>query len=333
MGRISSDRFLILATREGILRSPVLGDGTLGDFEHILQGAEVEAVTCDPEGTLYAGSDEGHIYSSHDLGQNWELVFKGFPNSLGLWALVTHPVRPKEIYAGLEPASLWVSRDGGSQWTEIISLRNHSASKKWYFFDPMKPHVRAIAFDRKGERFYVGIEVGGVLMSYDGGISFEDRSSGVDDDIHAIYVAPNNPDHLFAATGGGLYRSRDSGKNWKRLTHGLDRWYMIPLIFVSDDPDLICVGAGNTPPPAWQIRGADAAIYFSEDGGESFQLAHGPFPLRGMITVIISYPESPDYLFASTTNGMLFGSSDGGRSWQVLAEELPRIEEMVITSA
>lgn len=332
MAGISSNRFLILATQEGILRSPIRPNGTLGDFEHTLQDVALEAVTQDPEGTLFAGSDEGHIYRSYDRGQDWLQVFKGFPDSLGLWSLVAHPVRPKEVYAGLEPASLWVSRDAGDHWSELTALGVHPESKKWYFFDPMKPHIRAIAFDRKGERLYIGIEVGGVLVSYDGGLSFDDRSLGIDEDIHAIQVAPDNPDHLFAMTGGGLYRSKDSGNNWERLTNGLDRWYMVPLVFASDNPNLICVGAGNTPPPAWSTRGADAAIYFSEDGGDGFNKAKGPFPLRGMVSAIISDSENPDCLFASTTDGMLLGSADRGKGLQFLADKLPRIDEMVITS-
>lgn len=332
MAGISSNRFLILATQEGIVRSPIRPNGTLGDFEHTLQDVALEAVTQDPEGTLFAGSDEGHIYRSYDRGQNWLQVFKGFPDSLGLWSLVAHPVIPKEIYAGLEPASLWVSQDGGDHWTELTVLRNHPSSKKWYFFNPAKPHVRAIAFDKKRGRLCIGIEVGGLLVSHNGGESFEDRSLGVDEDIHAIYVAPDNPDQIFAATGDGLYRSRDSGNSWQKLTNGLDRWYMIPLTFLSDNPGHICIGAGNRPPPAWQTRGADAAIYFSNDGGDSFQITKGPFPLHGMVSAITTDPENPCHLFAATTDGLLILSSDGGKGWKVAVSKLPRIEEMVIIS-
>lgn len=328
---MSSDHFLILAAQEGIFRFPIHPDGHLGSYEQTFRGVALEAVCQDPSGILYAGSDEGQIYRSHDGGLIWQEVFKGFPNSRGLWSLVAHPVRPREIYAGLEPVSLWVSTDGGDRWHELSELRDHPAAEKWHFFDPMKPHVRAITFDSQGERIFIGIEEGGVLFSRDGGRSFKDRSHGVDEDIHLIQVAPDNPNHLFAMTGGGLFRSRNGGQHWEKLSRGLERWYMIPLAFVTTNPNILCVGAGNTAPPAWRTQGADAAIYRSEDGGDSFRRAEGPFPLRGMLSSIMADTKNPDHLFAGTTDGMLLGSSDRGHHWKIEVEKLPRIEEMVIS--
>lgn len=237
-------------------------------------------------------------------------------------------LRPGELYAGLEAVALWISRDSGEHWEELTALRGHPAAAQWHFFEPMKPHVRAMAFDQRGERLYIGIEEGGVLVSRDGGRSFEDRSHGVDADVHAIQVAPGRPDLLFAMTGGGLFRSQDGGQQWERLTAGLDRWYLIPLIVVSSR--VLCVGAGNTPPPAWRTRGADAAIYRSQDGGTTWRLATGPFPLRGMLSAMAAVPGHPDRVFASTTDGVLLRSWDGGQHWTMAAEHLPKIEEMVI---
>ena len=327
---MSSNHYLILATQEGISRFPIHPDGSLGPIEQTLPGVAMEAVGLDVSGILYAGSDQGQIYRSNDGGQRWKEAFKGFPNTRGLWSLAVHPIRPMEIYTGMEPVSLWISRDGGDHWEELVALRSHPTAANWHFFDPMQPHVRAIAFDRKGDHLYIGIEEGGILVSRNGGESFEDKSQGVDEDVHFIQVAPDNPNHLFAMTGGGLFRSRDGGHRWEKLIRGLKRWYIIPLVFVSANPNALCLGAGNTPPPAWRTRGADAAIYWSEDGGDNWKIADGPFPLRGMLSSIIANFENPGHLFAGTTDGMLLRSTDGGRQWSVAAQNLPRVEEMVI---
>lgn len=326
-----SSRFLILATYEGICRFSVRQNGSLGTLRQVLRKIEFEAMTRDASGGLYAGADQGQIYRSEDQGLKWKEVFQGFPASRGLWSLVAHPVRPKEIYAGLEPASLWISRDGGAHWDELTALRDHPSGKKWYFYDPAQPHVRTISFDRQGDRLFIGIEVGGILASQDGGGSFESKGQGVDEDMHNIQMAPNNPDLVFAMTGDGLYRSRDGGDHWEQLSQGIERWYFIPLAFVSADARHLCVGAGNTPPGDWSTVGADAAIYWSEDKGNHWKMSEGPFPLRGMVTSIVADPEDHRRLFAGTTDGTLLRSPDGGKHWAIAARDLSRIEEMVIS--
>jgi len=325
-----SDCSLILATQEGICRFPIQAGGSLGPLNRTLHGVALEAVTQGPSGTLFAGADKGQIYRSQDDGQKWQEVFGGFPNTRGLWSLVAPPHRTGEVYAGLEPVSLWVSRDEGEQWNELTSLRRHPASKNWHFYDPTRPHIRAITFDPLGKRLYVGIEVGGVLSSSDGGASFEDKSQGVDHDVHTLQVSPDDADHIFAMTGGGLFRSQDGGASWKESKDGLDRWYIVPLAFASADSSTLCVGAANNPPP-WKKRGADAAIYWSEDGGDSWSLADGPFPLKGMLSSIVIDPGHSGHLFAGTTEGVILRSTNRGKRWTVAAEKLPRIEEMVIT--
>jgi len=327
---MNSTCHLILATPQGICRLSLHGERSIGPLERPLDGEQIEAVVRDRAGTIYAGSDAGKIFRSEDSGSKWDLIFHSFPSANRLWALAAHPVRPQEIYAGLEPASLWISRNGGEYWDELVGLRDHPAAEQWHFFEPMLPHVRAIAFDAKGEQIYVGIEEGGILLSRDGGGSFENKSKGVNEDIHFLKSVPDEPDHLFALTGGGLFRSRDGGHRWVKVTRGLHRWYLIPLHFVGNSPGVLCLGAGNTSPSAWKTRGADAALYRSDDGGESWGLAEGPFPLRGMPTSIVADISDPDRLFAGTTDGVLLRSDNGGKRWEIAAEKLPRIEEMVI---
>ena len=106
---------------------------------------------------------------------------------------------------------------------------------------------------------------------------------------------------------------------------------MVPLTFVAKNPHHLCAGAGNQPPP-WADHSADAAIYTSEDGGEQWQMARGPFPLRGMVYSIMSDPVHPHHLYAGTTDGVLLFSENGGREWKLSAKSLPRIEEFLIAS-
>ena len=142
----------------------------------------------------------------------------------------------------------------------------------------MKPHIRAITFNRDGTRLHVGIEEGGNLVSGDGGASFEDRTPGSDPDVHTLQVAHADPNLIFLMTGGGLFRTRNGGKRWERMETGLDRGYVVPLAVLHGDAKVLCVGAAGNTPGTWDSRGADAAIYRSEDWGGHWTLSQGPFP-------------------------------------------------------
>jgi hypothetical protein len=326
---MSSDRILVLATQNGMISIPVQPDGQLGEIHHAIRETAFEAVCVDASGTFFAGSDEGRIFQS-ETGEKWEEIFAGFPGGRGLWTLAAHPVRPKELYAGLEPASLWISWKEGREWEELSALRKHPASQKWRFYDPMKPHIRAITFNRDGTLLHVGIEEGGNLVSGDGGESFEDCTPGSDPDVHTIQVSHADANLIFLMTGGGLFRSRTGGKRWERMDQGLDRSYVVPLAMLHADAKVLCVGAAGRTPGSWASQGADAAIYRSEDWGGHWTIARGPFPLNGMIASIVIDPESRARLFAGTNDGHLLASTDEGKSWTSVRKDFPRIEEMTI---
>jgi photosystem II stability/assembly factor-like uncharacterized protein len=327
---MSSGRILILATEKGLFGIPVLPDGKLGEPVPSHSDIAFEAICRDASGTYVAGAGDGKIFLSED-GAKWENVFSGFPKGEPLWSLSAHPVRPKELYAGLEPASLWISWDGGERWEELAALRTHAASRTWRFYDPTKPHVRAIAFNRDGTQLHVGIEEGGNLISGDGGNSFDDRSAGADPDVHAIQVAHADPNLVYLLTGGGLFRSRNGGRVWERMESGLDRSYVVPLAVLHSDAKVLCIGAAGRGPGTWKSKGADAAIYRSEDWGGSWKVAEGPFPLHGMLASIVIDPEDRKRLFAGTNDGVLLQSTDLGKSWKSVRNDLPRIEEMEIS--
>lgn len=326
---MSSERILLLATEKGVCTLPVQTGEKLGALEFAHSGVSFEAICRDANGTFFAGAGDGGIFSSED-GMKWLKVFDGFPKSRGLWSLAAHPVRPRELYAGLEPASLWISWDGGERWEELPALRKHSASKQWSFYEPMKPHVRAIAFNRDGAVLHVGIEEGGNLASADGGNSFEDRTPGSNPDVHHIRVSHDDPGLVFLLTGGGLFRSRTGGRAWEKMSRGLDRSYAVPLAMLHSDGKVLCAGAAGRTPGQWESKGADAAIYTSEDWGASWKMSEGPFPLRGMLASIIMDPEERNRLFAGTNDGLLLQSSDFGKTWKTALDDLPRIEEMEI---
>ena len=89
--------------------------------------------------------------------------------------------------------------------------------------------------DVLGSRLYVGIEVGALLRSEDGGRTFMELPVNPDVsevDIHRLALHPMRPGRIVASTGWGMIHSDDGGDTWRNGSRlpGID--YPIPLLCI-----------------------------------------------------------------------------------------------------
>src|SRR5207245_2665739 len=110
---------------------------------------------------IFAGAFHGTIMCSGDAGQTWEPRDTGIEHhdvySLG-YARIDGRLR---LFAGTEPAHLYVSDDLGLSWRELPRLRSVPSVAKWNF--PAPPHVahtKHITFAPNDRTIYVSIEQG-----------------------------------------------------------------------------------------------------------------------------------------------------------------------------
>jgi len=117
---------------------------------------------------------------SDDFGQTWHEPERGiqFPEGSeqklqNIW--VIEPGRPGEpgtLYAGIDPASLWISADNGVHWSLCEGLANHSTRSRW---EPGAGGLclHTIVVDPTNrERIWVGISAVGCMRTDDGGKSW-----------------------------------------------------------------------------------------------------------------------------------------------------------------
>lgn len=264
---------LLLGTENGV--QVLHRDGAAWQVAHKgLGGHRVWAVACHPgaEGVYFGGTYGGGLYRSVDGGQSWHSSDEGLRHRY-IRTIVFNPRSPQTVYVGTEPAAMFRSDDGGSTWRELERIQDLPGADDWFLpYSPRRGAMRSIVVVASApEVVYGGIEQGGVILSRDGGESWQLLGGGVHPDVHQLAISPANPSHLFAATGGGLYRSDDGGRSWIRLIERYTRAVWLD----PSNPERVWAG------PADYV-GRRGTIVRSDDRGVVWQEAteglHVPMP-------------------------------------------------------
>lgn len=309
-------------------------DGERLGFELALTGSGAQCVAVDPHdpGRIYAGTLDDGMYRSLDAGTSWNQVGASIPERrvLSIEISPSHRVDGRPVvYAGTEPSGLYRSEDDGRSWQALSSLRELPSASSWSF--PPRPwtsHVRWIATHPSDPGLlFVGIELGGVMCSRDGGETWEDRRPDSYPDCHALATHPLAPERVYEASGQGVALSTDAGRSWRRLDDGMDRHYAWGLAVDTADPDLWYVSASSGPAAAHRgDRDAEAVIYRKrgEEPWQALDRAEGlPHPLAQMPYALLAPRYRPGTLIAGLGDGELLLTEDAGESWRKLEVRLP----------
>lgn len=321
--------------------------------EPLLLGREVYHAFLDPRDgtTAWAATDHAvwgtHVHRSDDRGATWEVLEHAphYTDERGLeavWALAPgHASEPDTLYAGIEPAGLFVSRDRGESWHSVAPLNDHPTNITWQpaggglalhsmIVDPLDPR-----------RVWCALSAGGVYRSDDAGASWRPANKGVRADflprqfpeagqcVHKLLQHPRRPERLYQQNHCGTYRSDDGGESWTDITTGLPSDFGYALAIDAADPDAVYV----IPEQSSHMRtvvGGRLRVYRSRDAGATWEpLTRGLPQEHAYVTVLREAMTSdalePCGLYFGTSSGHLFASRDGGDTWSLVAGFLPRI--------
>jgi photosystem II stability/assembly factor-like uncharacterized protein len=159
----------------------------------------------------------------------------------------------------------------------------------------------------------VGIELGGLMRSTDGGESWQDHRPGAQPDVHSLAWHRSAVGRAYEAGGGGAAFSEDAGESWRPADEGRDRHYTWSVAVDPDDPELWYVSA-STGPYAAHGRGDPQARIYRRRAGEPWQALVGglPEPLAAMPYALVT---GDGRLFAGFADGQIWESRDSGDSW------------------
>jgi photosystem II stability/assembly factor-like uncharacterized protein len=278
-------------------------------------GRGMQCLAADARDVLYAGSGGEGVWKSTSRGHGWTRLDFAEAN---VFSVAVSPV-DGAVYVGTEPSKLFVSRDDGCTWKELEALQQIPSRPSWSF--PPRPwtsHVRSIApSPHDAQVLLVGIELGGLMRSEDGGKTWRDHPPGAQKDVHALTWHPSVPGRAYEAGGGGAAWSRDDGISWHPADTGRDRHYTWGLAVDPNDPNCWYVSANPGARLAhYGDDSAEACIYRWRDGGPWQPLGGGlPQPLAEFPYALAMNKES---LFAGLGDGRIYQSDDGGEQWRTL---------------
>src|SRR5882724_8774064 len=158
----------------------------------------------------------GQIIQRYDGTQHpWE--FKR------VWHIEPSLTDPDTVYAGVEDAALFRSKDGGKSWQELSGLRGHGTGPKWQpgaggmclhtiVLDPSNP-----------QRMFIAISAAGAFRTDDGGKTWRPINKGLNSPyipdptaevghcVHRIAMHRSRPGVLFMQKHWDVMRSDNAG--------------------------------------------------------------------------------------------------------------------------
>jgi photosystem II stability/assembly factor-like uncharacterized protein len=315
---------LYAATGTSIARLEENGDAWTVEQSLVGSGAQCLAVDPRDPDTVYAGLREGGVRRTADAGRSW--VDCALPESAVFSLAVS--AADGTVYAGTEPSRLFCSDDRGETWRELEALLELPSRPTWSF--PPRPwtsHVRWIApSPHDADLLLVGIELGGLMRSADGGQSWQDHRPGAQRDVHSLAWHPRTPGKAYEAGGGGAAFSEDGGETWQPADDGRDRHYTWSVALDPADPECWYVSASTGPFAAHGRDDPQARIYRRRGGEPWLPLDGGlPEPLQAMPYALLA---TDDRLFAGLADGQLWQSFDQGDQWTrctLQGDELDRL--------
>ena len=312
----------------------------------------INHVVADPaSGTIYgAGGNEWFgpaVWKSTDLGETWTHSSEGLAYAEGqepikaVWSL---GVRDGRVYAGVQPAGLFHSDDGGQSWSHVEGLQRHPTRPEWSPGGAGLILHSLVLHPDDPDKIWVGISAAGVFHTADGGETWETRNRGTRADfmpedqrypefgqcVHCLVMAPGKAERLYQQNHCGMYRSDDGGRRWDSIEAGLPSSFGFPAAAHPRDADTLFLLPLNGDIKGRFVPDGRAAVWRTRDGGASWQDLRRGLPQENAYFGVLRQAMATDRLdpagvYFGTSGGALFASADEGESWDCVAQHLPSI--------
>jgi photosystem II stability/assembly factor-like uncharacterized protein len=316
----------------------------------------------DPD-RLYASQSSGwfgqQVQRSDDGGKTWEAVGNKFTYEgeagthlwydgstrpwefTRVWHFEPSLKEPDTVYAGVQDAALFRSRDGGKTWDELPGLRKHSTGSTWQpgagglclhtiIIDPANP-----------QRMYVAISAAGTFRSDDAGQSWKPITQGLRSEflpnptaeighcVHRIAIHPAKPGVLFMQKHWDVMRSDDGGEHWQEISGNLPTDFGFCIDVHAHEPETIYVVPIKSDSEHF-VPDGKLRVYRSRSGGNEWEALSKGLPQENCYVNVLRDAMAVDALdpcgvYFGTTGGQVYASANAGDSWAAVVRDLPAV--------
>lgn len=251
---------------------------------------------------------------------------------------------PNVLYAGAQPATLFISRDRGETW----------AMNEHFFDQPQRGLwspgngglcLHTILLDPTDlNRMYIAVSAAGCYRTDDGGITWSPHNKNVRADfhpnkfpefgqcVHKMVMHPSNPNVLYQQNHCGVYRSDNAGADWIDIGDGkLPSRFGFPIAVHPTDPRTIYIALEESDEYRMSVDGK-FSVWRSRDAGDSWQRMTKGLPEKAHLVVLRDAMATDTFedagIYVGTNTGQLFYSRDSGENWELMADFLPPIHSV-----
>jgi photosystem II stability/assembly factor-like uncharacterized protein len=285
---------------------------------------DIEAVPGRP-GTIFVGTAGGGVFRSTNNGTTWSPVFDRDGRSTSIGDIAIAPSDQGIVWVGTGEANsrqsstwgdgVYRSLDGGDSWAHMGLAATHHIGR--IAINPRNPSVVFVA--ALGHLWGPNAERG-LYRTTDAGVTWKRVLAGdsvtgavdvaIDPDGRTIYAALYQRQRRgFGFVGGGpgsgLFRSRDGGDSWERLTAGLPTGVKgrIGIAIAPSQPATLYT----------VIESRDGGVFRSDDRGSTWRRQSSTNPRPMYYSQLRVDPAHPDRVWMLGTN--IHKSIDGGRTF------------------